>query len=300
MKRRARLIMTLGVAAATPLSTLVLAQVEKAATKAVEVKGETAKAVTVEKVEAGKAEAAAVRVVPVLPGRPAGAANLDPLIRQFLPQVRPLMLAELHVIRAACDPTKEQRVALAREGDRVAEEATRKYAESYLAMQQRGRNAADPVPDPGAVIVAGLTRFVQEHLTPDQAGRYRAEVEKRAAALKALVVHNLVAGLDEELVLSTDQRAKLEEFLSSRWNPAWGSSLQVFLYGANYFPELPSDPIASMLGEAQKKVWAARPRGQGMFWGNINGMMRGVAIHEDDEAAHPADARPAEPAARKK
>lgn len=298
MTRLARPLILLGVAAAAPLASLVLAQAEKVE-KTVETKATVTKAVTTDKVVVKKAEAAKVTVQPVLV--PAGAARVvkvEPLIKQFLPQLRPLMLAELHFVRTACDPTREQRIAIAREGDRVLTEATREYAEAYQKMQQGGWNGTSTPPDPPRRIVEGIAGAVKAQLTPEQAARYRVEADKRAAVLKDVTVRNLVVNLDEELLLSADQRLKLAESLSSHWDAAWCRSLNQLTYGYGYFPNVPEPLIVPHLDEAQKKIWTARPKVQfGVSWGNFNnGFFQGIAIEDPEDSpgeSPPATLRPA-------
>lgn len=297
MTRLARPLILLGVAAVAPLASLVLAQAEKVE-KTVETKATATKAVTAEKVEVKRPESVTAKVGRVLPVAPAAReVKVEPLIQQFLPQLRPVMLAELHFVRSACNPTREQRIAIAREGDRVLTEATREYAEAYQKMQQGGWNGTSTPPDPPGRIVEGIAGAVKARLTPEQAARYRVEADRRAAVLKDVTVRNLVVNLDEELLLSADQRLKLAESLSSHWDAAWSRSLMQLTYGYGYFPNVPEPLIVPHLDEAQKKIWTARPKNQfGVFWGNFNnGFFQGVAIEDPEDSPAelpPATARP--------
>ena len=289
MTRTARLLMTLGVAAAAPAASLVLAQVEKAAdATAFEKKKEEVTTKVEAKPAAVKKQArAAVRVL----ANPA-MNTVEGIIQQFLPQTRPIMRAEVHLVRTVCDPTEEQRAAIAREGERVLQDATREYAEAYHKMQQGQWNGTTAPPDMPKRIAEGIVEAVKAHLTPEQAARYRAEVDRRAERTKATAVNNLVAGLDEELLLSADQRAGLAESLSAHWDPAWCRRNDFFMYGGAYFPSIPDKLIVPHLGETQKKEWAARQKLQyGVSWGFSNFLGNGLAIEEPDDA-------PGQPAAK--
>ena len=92
----------------------------------------------------------------------------------------------------------------------------------------------------------------------EQATLYQEERAKRSASRKQLIVRNLVARLDHELVLSAEQRDQLSESLSSHWDDAWGQSLEMFMYDYAVLPPIPDQYIAPYLSEAQKRIWRDR------------------------------------------
>ena len=115
-------------------------------------------------------------------------------------------------------------------------------------------------------------------LTHDQKSRYKVELEKRTASRKRVVVDNLVAKLDGDLVLTSDQRTKLVEALLANWQDAWCQSLEMLMNIDNFFPSVPDLVITPILTENQKEVWRRIPRNQNVFWGFSFG---GVIMEND-------------------
>ncbi len=217
-------------------------------------------------------------------------AQLKAMADQYLPQLRPAMLAELHFIGAACSPTKEQRAALAREGDRLLKEGTREYVRAQFQMSRGG--GVSPPTDPRKLVAKGLAEVVKATFPAEAVARYQQEVDARAAALKECSLRNLVANLDEELLLDAGQRAKISETLAANWDEAWSWSPEAILYNNNQtFPNVPK-LVVPVLSPAQKVAWEKMPKHSGQSWGNLNNFI-GFTLEEDPPADMPAD-KPAE------
>ena len=107
----------------------------------------------------------------------------------------------------------------------------------------------------------------QPLLSHDQESRYKAELEKRAASRKQVVIDNLVAKLDGDLVLTSEQRTRLVEALSANWKDAWGQSLQMLMNIDSFFPNIPDQVVAPILTDNQKEVWRRIPKNSNVFWG---------------------------------
>ena len=89
-----------------------------------------------------------------------------------------------------------------------------------------------------------------------------------------MVIDNLVAKLDGDLVLTAEQRDKLVKALAANWKDAWGQSLQMLQNLDSFFPNIPDQVVAPILSENQKEVWRRIPRNQNVFWGfSFGGMM---------------------------
>jgi hypothetical protein len=221
---------------------------------------------------------------------------VGPQVQQFTQQFRPILRAELHLVRTACDLTEEQRKQVARKGEGILKDAATKYAESQQNMgQPRPAGQTVSVPDPRTLIQQGILAALKTHLSPEQLARYQEEVDERAANRKQLAVQNLVAKLDQDLVLSAEQRDRLGESLSSTWNDAWGQSLQMFMNIDQFFPNIPDKYVLPILNDTQKKVWRGIPKNQATFWGGF-GMFGGMMLEDmagGDEG--PDEAGKAEP-----
>jgi hypothetical protein len=311
MNRRTDVLVSCGVAAAVAGMSLVLGQIEAAVPQAAITKVQAApekvagakakapakvagKAEVVEKKAAPKAARKAVmakRVVAVQLG-----AVPDDQVQQYVQQFRPMVRTEYYFIRNVCDLTKEQRKQVAREGERAVLAAARRFAEEQQKMMRGGWRPGSEQPDPHRLLVEVLAKSVPPMLTPAQAARYREELEKRAASRKQVALDNLVAKLDQDLVLDSDQREKISSSLSSHWNDAWCQSLQMLMNIENFFPNVPDNLVVPFLTEHQRSSWQRIPKNQNVFFGfAFNGMAENDPLDDPElaEARREAEAEAA-------
>ena len=192
-------------------------------------------------------------------GRP---ANLENLVQQYMRQARPLVRAELIFVRKVCSLELEQFRWIHQDIETAFKDAITKIVEG----QQQGRvRAAGPIqrtPASGAIALLRerLASVMKNDLTPAQFARYEVEVEKRDAFQKESAVRYLVDAVDREVYLSDDQRQKLTDSLSSRWDPSWTPTLEYLLYGNQFFPAGIDPYVTPYLDLAQKKIWAGAQR----------------------------------------
>src|SRR5262245_10352310 len=281
MSRSCKLIVLMGVALAVPGSSLVFAQFEKLAAPQAKAAAPQAKAAVKGQVifqkkmtrvakqaedktegkakadakeeparikaafrRAARAKAAVVNV---------GAPGLDAQIQQFVLQFRPMYRAEYYFVRRVCELSAEQRKQVAQAGERAVRESARRYAEVQQKMMQGGWRPGTQAPEPKKVLEDVLSESVMGLLTSDQQARYKDELAKRVASRKQMALDNLVARLDQDLVLTSEQRDKLIESLASHWDDAWSQSLQMFMNMENYFPNIPDNLVVPLLTENQIK-----------------------------------------------
>src|SRR5262249_36864874 len=149
--------------------------------------------------------------------------------------------AEYHFARNVCGLKGAERTEIAREGEKALGEAAKVYAQMQQKMMRGQWRGNEPQPDPATVIEEGLARAIKAKLPADRAARYEAELAKRNEERKTATVRNLVARLDQELVLSADQREKLSEELASNWDDSWGRNIERYISNNNnnYFPAIP-------------------------------------------------------------
>jgi len=210
---------------------------------------------------------------------------------RLVTQMRSIFRAEYYFIRNTCDLGADQRRALARLGETVAKEAARGFAGTELPVRRTG----DYRDDPRKLIEDELAKAMIALLTPAQLARYNEEIEKRAASRKQVVIDNLVAELDQDLILSPEQRTRLVEALSTNWKEAWGQSLGMLVNLSSFFPDIPDDVIVPILTESQKEVWHRIPRHQNVSWRFSFGGMIGEndPLHDPElaEAKKEAEAK---------
>ena len=184
----------------------------------------------------------------------------DPNVRklevQYLPQFQQLLTPELAFVRRVCEPDKEQfREVAAAVRERLAV-AVKEYAVSQNRIQKgRVRRASLVTPQPRTLIQRQVTTIVKAKLRPEQAERYQEECKQRTARRKRAVVLNLVAKLDEELVLSADQREKLIESLTVNYQQTWDQWLPMLIHIPQFTPDIPQDCVLPSLNGKQKAVW---------------------------------------------
>ena len=236
---------------------------------------------------------------------PAGAVvDLDPLVQQFLPQFRQLTKIETHLVQRICKLSKDQRKAIEKESDKIAKAASKKYAEFQQKMMQGQWIGGEAYPDPRNILQDCFAPFLKTCLTAEQSTRYRAELERRKEDRKQVTIRNLVAKLDEDLVLTAEQRQKLVDSLSKNWDNAWAQSLEMFQYNNNdSFPNVPDQFVTPFLNKTQTLVWQGITKNNNTFWGGFgmnvmiddDGGLVEVEVGEDVDLAMPV-AVPALPA----
>jgi hypothetical protein len=194
---------------------------------------------------------------------PAGVVNPG-LNQQWLTRMRPILRVEYQFLRTVCDPTREQRMPIARAGLAALDDAVKKYLE-WQNVRNRGvmvvngkivnRAGAADLPDPRKAIQEALGVAARANLPAESWERYRKEVEARSEELKQVAITGMVAKLDHILLLSAEQRDAILQALSSRWNTSWSSVLQYSGLDQHYFPFIPDEYIVPSLNDDQKKLW---------------------------------------------
>jgi len=204
--------------------------------------------------------------------------NLDPMVAQYIPQFIPLMRTEVHLLLTVTEATPEERKAIV--ADR--QKATKEAAKQYAASQQRiGRFMnTSTYPEPRKLVQESLIAAAKAHLSAEKIAMYQAEIDRRAEDQKSLAIKNIVARMDQDLVLSVDQRDKIAESLSKNWNAAWCQSLETIMYGEQYFPAIPDTVIIPALNPKQVQVWRGTPKNGGMVFGGFNNVFGGMAVDD--------------------
>lgn len=201
------------------------------------------------------------QMVPAI-GLRQGAMNKAALAQQVTQQLRPFLRVEYHFIRKVCEPSPEQRGQIARAGERALRETAAQYPNGNLNAAQvivMGRNgmATQSFNDPIKPIRDGLAKAVEQFLTPEQAARYKDEVKRKNEHWKQVAVRTIVTRLDQDLLLTADQRAAIGDSLRDHWNETWASSVTALVNIEHYFPPIPDEHIMPSLDAAQKDIWQA-------------------------------------------
>ena len=202
----------------------------------------------------------------------AEAAELKALLPQFEQQVRPLIRSKYNLLRSVANPTKEQRAKIVVEAEEAQRDVVKVFAELQLKMQRGMWDGNSKYPNGQNLVAEKFKELAKKCLNPDQLERYNQEMARREEVYKSVCVKNLVSMIDQQLVLSPDQRDKLAADLAKKWDKNWVSSLEVFMYGEQFMPQLPDDVMLTHLNASQKEVWKATPRNGGNIWGGFGFM----------------------------
>jgi hypothetical protein len=216
--------------------------------------------------------------------------NLRNMEASYRPQFQQLLYAELAFMRRSCKPDEKPFVDVAKAAKADLRAPLRDYVSAMMQprMIVNGRvQAPSATDDPRIAIQKMLAPLAEAKLGPEKAKLYRQECDKRAESRKHAVVMNLVAALDEHLVLNADQRAKLVESLTAKYDYSWDQFFEVYNGFDQYFPSIPEPAIVPLLDERQKSVWqdTAKLNGRVYFGMVFRGNQFGQAA-ELQEIAH--------------
>ena len=75
--------------------------------------------------------------------------------------------------------------------------------------------------------------------------------------------------LDERLVLTAQQRAKLVKSLSANYENSWDQFVEMFGIGGQVLPTIRDESIVPLLDDQQKNVWGQATKQSGIYGGMI-------------------------------
>lgn len=184
-------------------------------------------------------------------------------------QFTKMLYGDLELLRVVCgDLPRESRRAIATSGEQAAREAALQMAELQMGGRQRRGRRAEPKPDaekspdnPVAIVSAALTKSVAEHAGSEQAKAFAEQIAQRDDRRKAAMIHEIVAVLDGELVLTASQREEIERSLREQWNDSMAMTLQGIHMnsGLRVFPGLPEACVSPHLTKAQRQRFVPQP-----------------------------------------
>jgi hypothetical protein len=204
------------------------------------------------------------------------------------PQFQQLLYGELAFLRRACTPDVKPFAEIARAAKADLDLPLREYATWYVT-RRRDREGSNP-PDPRSEMQKLLAPLVEAKLGPEKARLYRQECDKRAEARKHAVVVNVVAVLDERLVLTAQQRAKLVQSFSANYENGWDQYVEMYGMNGQVVPSIRDESIVPLLDEQQKGVWEQTTKlGRQVVSSRIVRNLLGVQAPEIQEIARIAE-----------
>lgn len=198
-----------------------------------------------------------------------------PMVMQMLLLCQANLKTELSYVRLVCDDlTPEQR-------KQIREAVNAKLKPLALQLSKRELEGGDVLggivvedekieaeepADPGFVIRQALLEALPQIVSKEQMARFREEADLRTATRKRVVIASLLAELDDQLCLSDDQKAQIEQCLSKNWRPGWERWLSAIPVGGRYLPTVPDQCVAPFLIPDQKTVWEGIAKIDFGFW----------------------------------
>ena len=203
-------------------------------------------------------------------------ANLVLFEQQIGPQMKQLYRSEMHFLRVTCQLNKAEFELVSKECDTALKTTT-----SELAKVWNGPGAIRSSSDnnPRSMLSKEIAKCVQKALPAKQAALYEKELALREEAQKKTIVNGLVAKLDGILMLSVDQRAKIEKILKDHW-ASFAHEPRILMQGNRYFPRIPGEEISEVLTAAQRDEWNRIPKGNINYGFNI-GIVQGFDDVDD-------------------
>lgn len=201
----------------------------------------------------------------------------DAMTQQFVAQLHPIMKSELGFVRLMCsDLTPEQRGIIRKSADDALRQAAKQQAKQQNQMQRGMAVRNNPV-EASKVIRDAIHKSLTETLTEPQLARYTEEEKQRTEKRRRAAVLCLVSRLDGQLYLTADQREKITDSLTSKWQDSWEKWLTMMnMYGDRYFPMVPDYCVTPFLNTDQKMVWQNLQKIDfGSWWGG-GGMIQNV------------------------
>jgi len=184
-------------------------------------------------------------------------------------QFTKMLYGDLELLRVVCgDLPRESRRAIATSGEQAAREAALQMAELQMGGRQRRGRRAEPKPDaekspdnPVTILSAALSKSVEEHVGSEQAKAFAEQIARRDDRRKAAMIHEIVAVLDGELVLTASQRQEIERSLREKWNDSMAMGLQGIHMnnGRRVFPGVPGACVSPHLTKAQRQRFVPEP-----------------------------------------
>ncbi len=210
--------------------------------------------------------------------------QFDALFKRWTLQLRPVLRVEYHFVRNLCTLTKEQRIQIARDGERLLQELALECAEAQSGGSQAGVIVIRHPQESRNRLQACLVKSLKSHVSVEQADRYQAELTRRNAYFRRAALDNLVVKLDEDLALADEQREKISESLAAHWDEAWCSSFETVLNLNAYFPPIPDSYVVRFLTPKQRQIWdaSANTRRTVQFGVSTRGLMEEDPL-EDEE-----------------
>ena len=233
------------------------------------------------------------------------AANQKTLEQQMRAQLEPMLKAELSFANRTAELNDDERRKLIADSKKWFEEFigpfVKKQDPNQRQMMLQGGNGiwfggqAPNRDDPRKSIQTGVAKVISDTLPKEKQDKFKEECRKREEFVRLTTVDNLVARVDEKVILSADQRNKVSDALIKHWDDSSPPQLEAFAISSTIWPGIPDQWVLPELTESQRAVISRINRTSGrVFFGGMGFGMGGEVIDdidiEFDDAPAPAEA----------
>jgi hypothetical protein len=171
--------------------------------------------------------------------------NPDPMVQQM----QPFLQQQLRFLKMAAEIPAEARPKIKKD----AEVALRVYAKR---INDQNNGMVQRQEDSQALFWDKIKESLTTHLPPEMAAQALKEIdEKRNYEVKAARLIGIGA-IDQQLLLTAEQRTKIEEGMIANWKPEYIYWSNLRFYGGQYVPQIQDETlITKHLSDQQKKIW---------------------------------------------
>lgn len=216
--------------------------------------------------------------------KPAEDQEPDPAEMQGMEYFRRFSRCEVYLIHKCCDLTSEQIKQLSDAGEKeiqrlFAVRRGRNPAAQQLLQENgivrilpNGRRISGGSLDFRSSLRLAISKEAESFLAPEKLAVYKTEVEKRELSRKRASIQMVVARIDRDLSLTSEQREKLVETLIQSLNGTeYSAPEELLLNNQMQAPPLPPKLIEPLLTEFQKTAWRRLPKSRQSY--NFDEMM---------------------------
>jgi len=192
------------------------------------------------------------------------AAAQKALQQQIRKTLEPMLKAELSFANRVAKPSDEERRALIAAAVKLLDQFANEFAQKQdrnerqmwlQGMQRVVIGGPRDTEDPHEMIERGVAKLVAEMLPAEKVAAYKKQADLRDAFRRDATVANLVAQLDEKLILAPEQREKITVALTEHWDAKRAPQIESFSLGRNYFLPVPKQWVRPELTAAQQTLF---------------------------------------------
>jgi|GEM_PF-2105184 len=206
-------------------------------------------------------------------------------------QIRPMVESEYWFLRAACDPTKDQRVPIAKAAFQCLDKMEVAYGE-WMFMPRAAqvvngvvqRQERPSPPDLLGMLRADLMVAAKQSLTPRQVDKYAKEIKARNLEERESLILQLASLLKSSVALDQAQENQLRTDMVKHWREPWRADLRINMNMSYYYmPKFPEEIVKPILSEKQWELLNSNQKYEAYYSFGVRNLMSGLPVEDLDE-----------------